>query len=79
MDWVFPGTELVLAMDLELQMEFISDDFPTFDLPEKTNSGRWDSGNSFALNTVLNNLADIIFIDKKRRLEGRPVLKFPVE
>jgi hypothetical protein len=39
-----PGIELTLAKFFLLRSLFISDDFPTFDLPEKANSSLSDLG-----------------------------------
>ena len=41
---VLPGIELTLAKFFLLRSLFISDDFPTFDLPEKANSSLSDLG-----------------------------------
>jgi hypothetical protein len=46
MDLVFPGRELVLARFRRSKSLFMSEDFPTFDLPAKATSGRSAGGNS---------------------------------
>src|SRR5574344_1783022 len=44
---VFPGVDEVCASLLLLHNIFISDDFPTFDLPMNANSGNFSAGLSF--------------------------------
>jgi hypothetical protein len=46
---VLPGLELTLANDFLLTILFISEDFPTFERPEKQNSGVVDGNNCSAV------------------------------
>jgi hypothetical protein len=56
MDWVLPGEELVFATPFLFRSVFISDDLPTFDLPEKAISAIYGFGRSPELNTLFENL-----------------------
>ena len=59
---VFPGDEETLANDFLPSRVFISELFPTFDLPESATCGRASLGNCEGAPTVIDILAMLVLI-----------------
>jgi hypothetical protein len=58
---VRPGVFEVRARALRISNEFISEDFPTFERPRKAISGRLSIVQSFFVNALFMNYAELIF------------------
>ena len=60
-NWVFPGVADTFASASLLDSMLIIDDFPTFDLPMKANSGNDSSGHESKSGALQSKMADEMF------------------